>query len=382
MRRGIAVVLLGFVAAGLLTIATQAGMPEPAGDSPPGATVKPAPPEPRHVDLAVCLDTSNSMDGLIDSAKQKLWAVVNELATAKPRPVLRVALYQYGNDRLERENGWVQRVCDLTDDLDAVYGKLFALTTQGGTEYVARVMQAAAEELRWSADKNALKMIVIAGNEPATQDDKFKLEDACKATAGKGIIVHTIFCGSDQEGRSTGWADAARWADGQYAAIDQDRGTVAVATPYDAGLAALNGELNKTYVAFGGEGRAGAANQAAQDANASKSGPAAAADRAIAKAGGLYQNARWDLVDAVKNGLADPAKLDKDRLPPEMQKMAPAERKAYVERQAATRAEVQKQIQDLSAERDKYVKEEMARKGLGEDKAFDAVLRAAVRAKL
>ena len=33
--------------------------------------------------LALLLDTSNSMDGLIDQAKSQLWKIVNELAAAK-----------------------------------------------------------------------------------------------------------------------------------------------------------------------------------------------------------------------------------------------------------------------------------------------------------
>ena len=49
------------------------------------------------VDIVVCLDTSNSMDGLIDSAKRKLWAIVNDLAKVEPTPVLRVALYSYAH---------------------------------------------------------------------------------------------------------------------------------------------------------------------------------------------------------------------------------------------------------------------------------------------
>ncbi|MHC4652135.1 MAG: hypothetical protein ACYTES_14940 [Planctomycetota bacterium] len=45
--------------------------------------------EPRTVDLAICLDTSGSMSGLINAARQKLWAIVNELALAEPTPKLR-----------------------------------------------------------------------------------------------------------------------------------------------------------------------------------------------------------------------------------------------------------------------------------------------------
>lgn len=110
------------------------------------------------IEIAVCLDTSNSMDGLIASAKQKLWAVVTDMGTAKPSPKLRVALYQYGNDGLNPQTGWVQQLCPLTDDLDSVYEKLFALKTRGGTEFVARVVRDASQELSWSSDATTLRM--------------------------------------------------------------------------------------------------------------------------------------------------------------------------------------------------------------------------------
>jgi Mg-chelatase subunit ChlD len=183
---------------------------------------------PREVDIAICLDTSGSMNGLIESAKQKLWAIVNELALARPRPKLRVALYHYGNDGLNSETGWVKQLCPLTDDLDKIYEELFKLRTNGGTELVSRVVRAATNNLNWSSQKNALKMIVVAGNEPATQDQKYDLHDICKTSINKGIIINTIFCGNPEQGRRTGWADAATWAEGQYSAIDQDRGTVIV----------------------------------------------------------------------------------------------------------------------------------------------------------
>ncbi|KPK86627.1 MAG: hypothetical protein AMJ81_00760 [Phycisphaerae bacterium SM23_33] len=331
--------------------------------------------QPRHIDLAICLDTSNSMDGLIDSAKQKLWAIVNELATARPRPLLRVGLYQYGNNGLKRDVGWVQKVCDLTDDLDTVYGKLFGLTTNGGTEYVARVIRAATEELSWNADRGTLRIIFVAGNEPATQDREWKLQDICSAAAGKGIIVNTIFCGREQEGRRTGWAD------GRYAFIDQDRGTVAVNTPFDKRLTELGAKLNTTYVAYGNGGGGGRANQALQDSNALKAGAPAAAERAAAKSTLLYRNAGWDLVDAVRDKKVDLAKLKDEELPEPMRKMTPEQRKEYVEKQLAERARIQKEIQDLNAKRQAHVKAEMEKQGLSEAKAFDAALRAAIRAQ-
>jgi len=343
-------------------------------------SIAPAPDKPvRHVDLAICLDTSGSMSGLIQSAKQKLWAVVNELATAKPKPVLRVALYHYGNDGLNAENGWVKRLCPLTGDLDMVYENLFKLTTNGGTELVARVMRAATEELKWDRSKGTLRIIFIAGNEPATQDTVHKLRDTCKAAASAGIIVNTIHCGSEARGRQTGWADAAAWADGQYAAIDHDRGTVVISTPHDKKLAELSAKVNTTYIGYGSLGKANLARQSKQDANASSLNVAAAAQRSSAKASGLYNNAGWDLVDAAKDEKFDVTKVKNEDLPEVMRKMTDEQKKAYIADQAARRVKIQKEIQELTKKRDAYVKAEMARKGLSEKASFDAALRKMVR---
>ncbi len=380
MTRIHTLILTGAMLAAAMTLGAEEA---PKADGPipvkPDRPIPVKPAESRTIDLAICLDTSNSMDGLIASAKQKLWAVVNELATARPRPRLRVALYQYGNNGLNKEVGWVQKVCDLTGDLDEIYGKLFKLTTNGGTEYVARVVRAATGELKWSDQKNALRIIFVAGNEAATQDGKYGLEKTCTAAASKGIIINTIFCGRAATGKSTGWADAARWADGRYASIDQDSGTVVINTPYDKKLAELGRKLNTTYVAYGRDGRRGKGNQTLQENNAGSLGAPAAAQRAAAKSSGLYRNASWDLVDAEKEKKVDVAKLKPEELPEEMKKMTPEERTKYIAAKAAERAKIQKQIKNLTAKRDAYAKKEMATKGLSEGKSFDAALRSAVR---
>src|SRR6266446_5166250 len=117
---------------------------------------KPAPAAGKSIDVVICLDVSNSMDGLIASAKTKLWDIVNDLARAKPTPNLRVALYSYGNDGYDAKIGWIRKDLDLTTDLDGLYQKLTALTTNGGTEYVTRVCRDAMVQQQWSKEKDAL----------------------------------------------------------------------------------------------------------------------------------------------------------------------------------------------------------------------------------
>ncbi len=360
-------------------IPTVLVVPVPVGEE--DMTVVPKVVKTQPVDIAICLDTSGSMSGLINAARQKLWAIVNELATAKPRPRLRVALYQYGGGSLGSASGWVRQECELTDDLDEVYSKLHKLRASGSTEYVARVTNAALTDLDWSSEKNALKIIIVAGNESARQDPKMKLEAVCKKTIAAGIMINTIYCGPEAAGRSSGWADAASWADGEYAAIDQNTGTVAIKMPYDKKIAKLGADLNTTYVAYGKAGEEKAKKQKEQDANAQTAGKPAAAERAVTKSTGLYVNTKWDLVDAVKNKKDfDIAKVETKDLPAVMKPMTVPQRKKFVATQAQNRAAIQKEIRELDKKRQVHIKAAMAAPGApSAAKSFDQNLRNQIR---
>jgi von Willebrand factor type A domain len=333
------------------------------------------------VQLAILLDTSNSMDGLIDQARTQLWRVVNELATAKKNgvaPDLRVALYEYGNDSLPAARGHIRRVLPLTADLDKVSEELFALRTNGGEEYCGAVIDEATKGLQWSSSPNDLKLIFIAGNEAFTQGS-VDFKQACKRAITKGITVNTIFCGDKQEGINTEWKTGAELADGSFLTIDQNARVAEIPAPQDREIDRLGEEINKTYIAYGAAGAAGASRQEAQDANAKAAAPSANVMRKVAKAQAVYSNSAWDLVDAKKEGKVDLDKIDPKLLPPEMQKMTPAQRKAHVAQQEKKRAEIQAKILKLDEERKKYIAE--AKKKLPPEKStLDTAVVRAVRA--
>ena len=308
----------------------------------------------RDVDLVIALDVSGSMEGLIASAKQRLWDITNELARARPVPVLRVAILSYGNPSYGEQTGYVRVDLPFTADLDAVNATLFAFQTDGGDEYVARAIQTSLDTLQWSQQRDALRIVFVAGNESAEQDPRLTIEQATAAAARRGIVVNAIYCGADGNADARGWRRVATSTNGVYASIDQQAAAVAnVATPFDEELAALNAELNATYVAFGAAGERGRVNQAAQDGNAAAMSPAAAASRTVAKAGALYR-ADWDLVDAVESGKAL-AEIPAAELPAEMQALEPAQREAYVREKAERREELQRQIGELADSRSDYI---------------------------
>ncbi len=360
-------------AAALLGLAAWA---QPA----PAAKVTPPPKKPA-IQLAILLDTSNSMDGLIDQARTQLWRVVNEFATARrdgKAPELQVALFEYGNDGLPASAGYIRLVLPLTTDLDKVSEELFALKTNGGEEYCGQVIREATGRLAWSASNDDLKVMFIAGNEPFTQGP-VDFKASCRAAVAKGILVNTIFCGSVEEGVQTHWKEGAELADGRYMSIDQNYKPPEIAAPQDMEITRLGTELNKTYVAYGATGGAGSARQEAQDVNAAAAAPSANVQRQVAKSQAFYSNAAWDLVDAKKEGAVDLDKVDPKDLPPEMQKMTPAERKAYVEKKAEERARLQAQIRKLDEERKKFVAAEMKKQAATATNTLDAAVVSAVR---
>jgi hypothetical protein len=340
------------------------------------AALMPAATRPQ-IQLAILLDTSGSMDGLIGQAKSRLWKIVNELATAKKdgqAPQLQVALYEYGQDSLSAASGYLRRIVPLSSDLDRISEELFKLQTNGGQEYCGQVIREAASGLQWSQRQDDLKLIFIAGNEPFTQG-AVDYRNACREAIRAGIIVNTIFCGNYQEGLQSGWKDGAELADGQYLAIDADRTPPPVAAPQDNEIARLGRELNGTYIAFGREGGAGKKRQAEQDMNAASVSAEIAVQRVAAKAAPQYSNSSWDLVDAKKSGQVKLEDLSDAELPQEMKGMAPKERGEYVAAMQLRRDELQKKIARLNGERETFVREKM-KSGAAAGTLDEAMIRA------
>ena len=310
------------------------------------------------VKIALLLDTSNSMDGLINQAKAQLWDIVNKFTNAKcgndGRPQLQIALYQYGNDNLSSREGFIQQVLGFSGDLDEISEKLFSLSTNGGEEYCGQVIQTSLSQLDWGKNPDQLKMIFIAGNEPFTQG-KLNYKDAVANAKEKDVIVNTIFCGAYEQGINTGWKNGAQLTGGEYMAIDHNREVVHITTPYDDVIIKLNSKLNKTYISYGALGASKIQQQSAQDSNAMEMEEVVAVKRAVSKSSRLYSNSSWDLVDASKAEDFDIDKIKKEQLPMELKEKSKAEITSYIEGKKRERSDIQKEIQDLNSKREAYI---------------------------
>lgn len=309
------------------------------------------------IKIALLLDTSNSMDGLIEQAKSQLWTIVNELAKATcdgSKPDIKIALYEYGNSGLNPETGYIRQVTELTADLDKLSQDLFSLKTNGGDEFCGHVIHTATNQLQWNIDGNDLQAVFIAGNEPFNQGT-INYSNACIGAKNKKIIVNTIFCGNFNEGISSGWKNGADLTGGAYMSIEQNTKTVFIETPYDDKISALNDSLNDTYIGFGIKGKEKKMLQSQQDKNAESYSKANKVNRAVTKSSYLYKNESWDLVDAQSAGNVKVEEIKEEELPQEMQKMDTKERKQYIDTKSQKREKINKQIAELNQQRNQYI---------------------------
>jgi len=321
-------------------------------------TEKPA--ENTKIQVALLLDTSSSMDGLIDQAKSRLWNIVNTLTTLKydgKTPDIEIALYEYGNDGLSQKSNYIRQITPLSTDLDLISEKLFALKTNGGNEYCGAVIQDATKQLKWAKEQNNMKLIYIAGNEEFNQGG-ISYKEAISNALKNDIYVNTIFCGNKTEGINTLWKDGADRGKGKYFNIDADKAVEYIATPYDDEISKCDEKINKTYINYGAKGAAKKMNQVTQDQNAKKVSASNYTDRAVSKSKAVYKNESWDLVDKVKEDAGAISKIKKEELPAELKDKSTAEIQKIVTEKTKERETIQKEITVLAKKRQQYIETE------------------------
>lgn len=340
------------------------------------------------IQIALLLDTSGSMTGLINQARTYLWKIVNDMTLARQNgklPDIRIALYEYGNDGLSSKDAWIRQVLPLTDDLDKVSEELFKLKTNGGTECCGAVIDRAVKELKWNTeDPNALKLVFIAGNEPFNQGSVPYAESIARGLA-KGITVNTIHCGNAGDRDTALWKDGAKKGDGSFLNIDHNATPPDPETPYDGELAKLSSSLNGTYLAYGSrEVQAERlSKQESQDKLARELSSTAYAGRVKAKANkAAYRNTSWDLVDLYeRDGAKALGNLNgAGQLPKELEGKTPEEVEAVVKKKAEERGALQKKVMELDAQRSEWLAKWKAQQSVsgnaGPDSLDDAIIRA------
>ncbi|MGV3663643.1 MAG: vWA domain-containing protein [Prosthecobacter sp.] len=338
----------------LTVLAKETPPPLPAAATTPvvETTTQPKPSQ-KTVEVCFVLDTTGSMGGLIEGAKQKIWAIANDIVSAKPKPSVRFGLVGYR----DRGDAYVTKPVALTDDLDAIYEELQKFKADGGgdaPESVSEALHDAVSVMKWNEQRDVFKVIYLVGDAPPQAYSNGKRwQDVCKAATGQDIIVNTIQCGS-MAGTAEAWKAIASNAGGAYAAIPQDGNMQHIAAPQDKELQELNVKIGATLIPCGSADvrtrvaqKQMAAEAAAPAANASRLSYNWKTDKAVQGSG--------ELIDALKEGKMKLEEVKAKDLPESLRNLSPDELKAHVAKQQAERETIQKRIAELVKERDAYV---------------------------
>ena len=318
------------------------------------------------VDLVFVLDTTGSMAGLIQAAKDNIWSIATTMASAQPAPEIRIGLVAFR----DRGDQYVTRVVDLSSDLDSMYATLMDFQADGGgdtPESVNQALNEAVHRMSWSQGNDAYKVVFLVGDAP-THDypDDVEYPDTLKAASAKGIVINTIQAGEDQSTRAE-WQRIAQLNQGAYFQVSQSGNAIAMATPFDEQIASLSKALDETRLFFGdAETQHDLARKAASTDKLHAEGSIASrAKRAEfnASASG-YKNllGENELVDAVSSGRVDLDDIETSHLPAAMQSLGKDEQAQMIAENAAKRAEITKQIGALASQRRAFVETEIGKR--------------------
>jgi len=345
----------------------------------------------RTLEMVFVLDTTGSMGGLIEGAKQRIWGIVNEVMQSSSHPSVKIGLVAYR----DRGDEYVTQVLPLTEDLDKVYMTLMNYTAAGGGDTAENVRRALADGLSkagWSdGGRNAARIIFLVGDAPPHDDYADEQDTIVTATLARkqGMIVNTIQCGTAADTRQA-WQSIAQYGRGQYFAIPQNGGVETIATPFDEKISQLGAKLGGTYLAYGGgAGEAGVVyrEEAKQRADLSEATVAASApvEARVQRSVNKVINTKayvGDLLQDIENGSVQIGSLKQEDLPSDLKDLSVEDRTKEIERRLAERREIRKQILELSKQRADYIAAEQKKRSGGAKNSFDLAVSSALKEQM
>ncbi|WP_020407818.1 vWA domain-containing protein [Hahella ganghwensis] len=335
------------------------------------------------VEVVFVLDTTGSMSGLIQAAKENIWSIATTMASAEPAPEIKIGLVAYR----DRQDAYVTQVTDLSTDLDSMYARLMDFQADGGGDTPESVNQAlydAVHKISWSQDENSYKVIFLVGDAPAHMDyqDEVKYPETLKIAGQRGIVINTIQAGSAPMTRQE-WMHIAHLNQGEYFQVAQSGNAVAVATPFDDQIAGLSRELDDTRLFYGSQEQRAILEKkkAATDKLHAASSPASQAKRAMfntsaAGAGNFLGDS--ELVEDVASGKVELDSIDESYLPEPMKTLSKEEQAQLIKQKSAERESLRAQIADLTRHRQAFIEAELKASG-EEEESLDYKIYSAVK---
>lgn len=319
----------------------------------------------KRIEVVFALDTTGSMSGLIQAAKDKIWSIANTMASAQPAPEIAIGLVAYR----DRGDEYVTKVFDLTTDLDSIYAQLIDFKANGGgdgPESVNKALDDALHAVSWSQDRDVYQTVFLVGDAPAHMDyaNERQYPELTEMAARRGIVVNTIRCGNASNTQAQ-WQQIAAATNGAFFTVDQNGGALAIATPYDQKMAQLSASLDATRLSYGSaEEQARQRSKVAATAKLQAEAPMAALARRGAFNSSVSGDAnlfgRKDLVKDISSGAIELDDIAERELPAELRELTPEQRASTVASAASERKALKEELLSLSKQRDQYLAEQAA----------------------
>ena len=325
--------------------------------------------EPVDAEVVFVLDTTGSMTGLIEGAKQKIWSLAGGIIQRTGGKV-KIGLVAYR----DRGDDYVTKFFPLTNNLDQVYSDLQSFRAAGGGDMPESVNQAlfeAVSQMKWSDSPRVLRTIFLVGDCPPHMDyqDDVKYPASCALAAARNIVVNTVQCGGEASTTPI-WKEIAKLTNGGFSQIGQTGNMRMVETPYDSEIQRINIEIIKTALPYGSRASQSSYRVLAMD-NAKASAAVAASRNAV------KQSMALGAVAAPVAGMdltSEPemlGQLKDEDLPDELKGLTEEERRKRLDEAVAKRRELNAQLQALDRKRSDYLRDEAKEKKDGAPASFD-----------
>jgi len=352
---------------------------------PPAVTLPVANIEHPKIEVVFVLDTTGSMSGLIDAAKEKIWSIASTMASAQNSPDIKMGLVAYR----DRGDEYITKNVALSSDLDSMYAQLMDFNADGGgdtPESVNQGLDDAVNKMSWSQDQQTYKVVFLVGDAPAHMDyqDDMKYPEIMALAKENGIIINTIQAGQDSQ-TTKNWQQIASLGEGHYFQVEQAGNAVAISSPYDKKMAELSKKLDDTRLYYGDEEEK---RQQAKKESATRKLHQEASDEARARraefnsapSGKTNFLGEGELVDAVASGRVDLSNIKNEDLPESIQAMPVEEQHSLIKQKAVERDNLNKEMKILADKRNDYIEQEVAASG-GKKDSLDAKIFSSIRAQ-
>ncbi len=339
--------------------------------------------EKQRIDVVFALDTTGSMGGLLETAKEKIWSIATTMASAQNSPDIRIGLVAYR----DRGDQYVTKVYDLTSDLDSLYAQLMDFKADGGGDGPEDVNQAisdAVTKMSWSKKQDTYKVVFVVGDAPPHMDyqDQVPFTQTLELAKQKGIIVNAIQCGN-QVNTTGPWKQIAALGSGRYFQVEQTGGAVAIVTPHDKKIAELSKQLDETKLYYGNKEQK-LRQQAKQDATTkihqelSFSSRARRAEYNASASGKKNFLGENELVDDITTGRISLKEIKPENLPVSISALPKQQQVKAIGELQAKRLKLKSELLTITGSRIAYLKKE-ARKAGGLKDSLDEKIYSAIK---